>query len=201
MRWIFRPGIERCYLDHCTRDGIKLFLLPAPIERAPDDGKSQDLLVERHTLRRVGNHDGRMVDPQAWTVSMRRLPPARRHVVGRERDEFERMPFRIAKLERGDSSRARGQSLRCRSRDRGPARTCAQPQINGLHVGNDDGDVLESRVVAADVGRIRRAVPGECEEFDRLFAQSERERTALRALDAGQSRKAFAAVVLSLRRS
>ncbi len=94
----------------------------------------------------------------------------------------------------------RCQSLRRRPRDRGPARTCAQPQIGGLHVGNDDGDVLESRVVAADVGRIRRAVPGECEEFDRLFAQSERERTALRALDAGQSRKAFAAVVLSLHR-
>ena len=63
MRWIFRPGIERCHLDHCTRDGIKLFLLPAAIERAPDDGKSQDLLVKRDTLRRAGNHDGGMIDP------------------------------------------------------------------------------------------------------------------------------------------
>src|SRR5260370_13767118 len=110
------------------------------------------------------------------------------------------MPLRIAKLERGDGSRARGQSLRRRARDRGPARTCAQPQIAGLHVGNDDGDVLEARIVAADIGRIRRAMPPECEKFDRLFAQSERESAGLRALDAGQSRKAFAAVVLSLHR-
>src|SRR5712671_1505567 len=129
---------------------------------------------------------------------MRRLPPARRHVVGREREQFERMPLRIAKLEHGDSSRIRGQSLRRRSRDRGPAPTCAQPQIGGLHVGNDDGDVLESWVVAADIGRIRRTAPGECEELDRLFAQSERERAGLRALDAGQSRKACAAMVLGL---
>ncbi len=63
MRWIFRPWIERCHLDHRTRDGIKLFLLPAAIERAPDDGKSQDLLVERDTLRRGRNHDGGMIDP------------------------------------------------------------------------------------------------------------------------------------------
>jgi hypothetical protein len=29
---VIRPGIERGHLDHRTRDGIKLFLLPAAIE-------------------------------------------------------------------------------------------------------------------------------------------------------------------------
>ena len=53
MRWVSCPGIESCHLDHRTRDGIKLFLPPATIERAPDDGKSQDLLVERDAWRRV----------------------------------------------------------------------------------------------------------------------------------------------------
>ena len=63
MRWVSCPGIERCHLDHRTRDGIKLFLPPAAIERAPDDRKSQDLLVERDAWRRAGNHDSGMIDP------------------------------------------------------------------------------------------------------------------------------------------
>src|SRR5262249_41574440 len=87
-----------------------------------------------------------------------------------------------------------------RSGDRCPALARAQPRIGSLHVGNDDGDVLESRVVAADIGRVRRATPGECDELDRLFAQSERERAGLRALDAGQFRKGCAAGVLGSHR-
>src|SRR5262249_15892972 len=47
VRWVIRPGIERGHLDHRTRDGIELFLLPAAIERAPGDGKSQNLPIER----------------------------------------------------------------------------------------------------------------------------------------------------------
>jgi hypothetical protein len=43
-------------------------------------------------------------DPQAQTVLVRRPPPARWHVVGWEREQFERMPLRIAKLERGHTS-------------------------------------------------------------------------------------------------
>jgi hypothetical protein len=93
-----------CHLDHRTRDGIKLFLLPAAIGRVRGDGKSEDLLVERDACRRRGNDDGGMIDPKACTVSLRGLPPARRHVVGREREQFERMPLGITKLERGDSS-------------------------------------------------------------------------------------------------
>src|SRR5215470_9932865 len=127
MWWVIRPRIERCHLDHRTRDGIKLFLLPATIERAPGDEKSQDLLVERDAWRRTGNHDGGMIDPQAWTMPMRRLPPSRRHVVGRKCEQFEGMPLRIAKLECSDASRTRGQSLRCRCRDCGPALACAEP--------------------------------------------------------------------------
>ena len=95
MRWVIRPGIERCHLDHRTRDGIKLFLLPAAIERASADGKSQDLPIERDAWRRAGNHDGRMIDPQAWTVPMR-LAPTRRHVVGLKCEQLERMPLRNA---------------------------------------------------------------------------------------------------------
>jgi hypothetical protein len=72
--------------------------------------------------------------------------------------------------------------------------------MGSLHVGNDDGDVLESQVVAADIDRIRCARPRECDELDRLFAQTERERSRLRALDAGQLRKACAAVVLGFHR-
>src|SRR5262249_1947304 len=108
VRWVIRPGIERGHLDHRTRDGIKLLLLPATIERAPGDKKSQDMLVERDAWRRARNHDGGMIDAQAWTVPMRRLAPARRHVVGRECEQFERMPLGITKLERGDASRTRG---------------------------------------------------------------------------------------------
>jgi hypothetical protein len=37
VRCVFRPGIECGHLDHCTWDGIKLFLLSAAIERASDD--------------------------------------------------------------------------------------------------------------------------------------------------------------------
>src|SRR6516225_2660316 len=114
-----------------------------------------------------------MIDPQAWTVPMRRLAPARRHVVGMECEQFERMPLWITKLERGDASRTRGQSLRSRSRDGCPALARAQPRIGSLHVGNHDGDVLESQVVAADIGRVWRTRLGECEELDCLLAKSE----------------------------
>jgi hypothetical protein len=62
-------------------------------------------------------------------------------------------------------------------------------KMGGLHVGDDNGDVLESQVVAADIGRVWRTRLGECEELDRLFAKSEWDRAGLRALDAGQSRK------------
>src|SRR5258708_17200297 len=60
MGRVIRPGADPGPPDPRTRDGIKPFLLPAAIERAPDDGKSQDLPVKRDTLRRVGNHDGGM---------------------------------------------------------------------------------------------------------------------------------------------
>src|SRR5262249_42941993 len=97
-------------------------------------------------------------------------------------------------------SRTRGQPLRCRARDRGPARTGAEPHTGSLHVGNHDGDMLELRVVAADIDRVRRATPGGCKQLDRLFAQSDRERAGSRALDAGQSRKARAAMMLGFHR-
>lgn len=45
---VSRPGIERRHLDDCARDGIKLFLFPATVERAPDNGKSQDLPIKRN---------------------------------------------------------------------------------------------------------------------------------------------------------
>jgi hypothetical protein len=45
---VSRPGIERRHINYCTWDGIKLFLFQATIERAPDNGKSQDLPVERN---------------------------------------------------------------------------------------------------------------------------------------------------------
>jgi hypothetical protein len=35
MRRAFRPRMKCCHLDDRARDGIKLFLLPAAIERAP----------------------------------------------------------------------------------------------------------------------------------------------------------------------
>jgi hypothetical protein len=104
MRRAFRLRMKCCHLDHRTRDGIKLFLLRAAIEREPGDGKSQHLPVERDACRRAGNDDGGMIDPKAWRVSMRSAPPARRRVVGREREQFERMPLRITKLELSDSA-------------------------------------------------------------------------------------------------
>ena len=104
MRRACRPRMKCCHLDHRTRDGIKPFLLRAAIERASTDRQSQNLLVERDACRRVGNGDGGMIDPKAWTVSLRGVPPARWHVVGREREQFERMPLRITKLERSDCS-------------------------------------------------------------------------------------------------
>jgi hypothetical protein len=93
-----------CHLDDRARGGIKLFLLPAAIERASGDGKSQDLLVERDACSRARNDDGGVIDPKAWTVSMRCLAPARRHVIGQEREQLERRPLRIPKLECGDTS-------------------------------------------------------------------------------------------------
>jgi hypothetical protein len=53
MRRLSRPENERGHLDHRTSDGVKQFLLPAAIERAPADGKSQDPLVERDAWRRA----------------------------------------------------------------------------------------------------------------------------------------------------
>ena len=86
MRWVSCPGIERCHLDHRTRDGIKLFLPPAAIERAPDDRKSQDLLVERDAWRRAGNWAIRMteqeLDELGEAISALLVPLQRRTYAG-----------------------------------------------------------------------------------------------------------------------
>src|SRR5450432_1804718 len=162
---------QRRDFDDGRDQPVKPRLLGATVERTGGDGQTE-FFIEGDAPRGVGDANRRMVDAKTGLRAATSAPPRRRRA-RRKAQKLQRMAFRVAELESGDTAGSCGQALRAAVGDLGPAGDGAEPSISGAHILDDNRQMLEKDVGRGGIDGIRSARRGEFEEFDDFLSERE----------------------------
>jgi hypothetical protein len=143
-------GLEAGDPEARAEDGVEPFLFDAVVLAGAGDRQPESVTPERERPLGVGDDDGRVVDAEE---ELSLLLPARLTLACRIRDHLERVAVGVLEVEGRDAAGVRV-PVREALRPRGGVADPMLPEacVGLLHVGDDDGDVLERAVVAAGVG-------------------------------------------------